>query len=75
MKEQSRRELDQVTRRLKYCETALDTARENFAKVIYDLVENQEVSLGEVSRTLKQLGRPISRQRVHQITKTIQEES
>lgn len=73
MKEERRRSLDQVTRRLKTCETALDTARINFAKELRSAVEDDGVSLGEASKTLAQLGRPITRQRVHQIISSLKE--
>ena len=73
MKEERRRELDQATRNLRHAETRLETARNGFAQVLHDLVEEDEVSLGEVSKHLKQLGRPMSRQRVHQIVSGVRE--
>lgn len=67
MKEERRRELDKATRRLKSCETQLVNAKMAFGEVIQDAVNDDKCSLGEVARVLNDLGRPISRQRVHQI--------
>ncbi len=67
MKESRRRDLDRVTRRLKSCETQLANAKIAFWEEIQDAAVEDKCSLGEISKVLKELGHPISRQRVHQI--------
>lgn len=67
MKESRRRTIDKACRDLKSAETRLETARAAFARELYESVEDENDSLGDVARTLKQLGRPMTRQRVFQI--------
>lgn len=67
MLESRRRSINQTARRLKACETALDNARVAFAAELHSAVNIDGASLGEVAKTLTDLGRPMSRQRVHQI--------
>lgn len=73
MKEGRRREIDQAVRNLKSAETRLETARAAFATVLMEAYVKDNASLGELSKTLVQLGRPISRQRVHQIITMVEE--
>lgn len=67
MKEDRRRSINQASRGLKSAETRLETARSVFADELRAAVDNEGCSLGEVSKYLETCGRPITRQRVHQI--------
>lgn len=67
MKEQRRRSINQSSRSLKRAETLLENARIAFATELREAVDVEKCSLGEVSKYLAECGRPISRQRVHQI--------
>lgn len=67
MQEARRREISRLARILKTRETQLDTARTDFAAELKAAVVKDGNSLGSVSKTLTEIGRPLSRQRVHQI--------
>lgn len=67
MKEERRRFIHLASRNLKRAETQLENARTAFAEELRIAVDEENASLGEVSKYLADCGRPISRQRVHQI--------
>jgi hypothetical protein len=67
MKEERRRSISRASSALKRAETMLDNSRTAFAKELKEAVDTEGCSLGEVSKYLRECGRPITRQRVHQI--------